>query len=88
VHESPAALDGLGEAARALLDAEGALSAHERGYAVARAAGDDRAAARLAIGLVLDCAVFRGPAEASGWLERAASLLEGSPPCEERGMLT
>jgi DNA-binding CsgD family transcriptional regulator/tetratricopeptide (TPR) repeat protein len=88
LHESPAALDGLGDAARALLDAEGALSAHERGYAVARAAGDDRAAARLAIALVLDCTVFRGPAEASGWLERAASLLEGSPPCEERGMLT
>ena len=55
---------------------------------MARAAGEDRVAARLAIALVLDCTVFRGAAEASGWLERAASLLEGSPPCEERGMLT
>ena len=37
-------------------------------------------AARLAIQLCHDAYAFRGPAEASGWVERAALLVEGQPP--------
>jgi tetratricopeptide (TPR) repeat protein len=37
--------------------------------------------------LVTDCLLFRGPAEAQGWLERAARVLKGVPMGEERGRL-
>src|SRR6185437_12109725 len=36
---------------------------------------------------VIDCLNFRGPAEASGWLERATRLVEGLPLGELHGML-
>ncbi len=85
--DSTEALLGLGVAARAQFDGPAALAAHERGYRLARTEGDRRAAARLALELALDCLNFRGPAEASGWLERAARLLEGLPAGFEQGML-
>jgi len=85
--ESPEALLGLGVAARAQFDGVAALAAHERGYGLARRAGDVRGAARFALELALGCLNFRGPAEAGGWLERAARLLEGQPPGLEQGML-
>jgi ATP/maltotriose-dependent transcriptional regulator MalT len=75
--ESPDAYEGLGAAARYLLDADGAIDAHERGYRLARDAGDAASAARLAIQLAYDAYAFHGIAEASGWLERAAMLIEG-----------
>jgi uncharacterized membrane-anchored protein len=62
--ETPEALDGLGVAARSLLDEEAAFDAHERGYRLARRAGNHLLAARLAIELVIDALTFRGPAEA------------------------
>ena len=78
--ETPEAFEGAGLAARYELDAKAAIEAHERGYRLARSRGDAAAAARLAIQLCLDAYAFRGPAEASGWVERAALLVEGEPP--------
>ncbi|MGH2745313.1 MAG: LuxR C-terminal-related transcriptional regulator [Thermoleophilaceae bacterium] len=78
--ETPEALEGAGLAARYELDAEAAIEAHERGYRLARSRGDAATAARLAIQLCHDAYAFRGPAEASGWVERAALLVEGEPP--------
>lgn len=80
VAESPEAYEGLGIAARYELDAETAVDAHERGYRLARTSGDTAAAARLAIQLAYDAYAFRGLAEASGWVERAAMLIDGEPP--------
>jgi DNA-binding CsgD family transcriptional regulator len=77
---TPEALEGLGTAARYALDADAALAAHERGYRIARERGDADAAARLAIQLGYDAYAFRGVAEAEGWVERAAMLIEGRPP--------
>jgi LuxR family maltose regulon positive regulatory protein len=78
--ETPDAYEGLGIAARYELDAEAAIDAHERGYRLARTRGDAGAAAQLAIQLGYDAYTFRGPAEASGWIERAAMLVDGEPP--------
>jgi hypothetical protein len=77
--ETPEAFEGAGLAARYELDAEAAIEAHERGYRLARSRGDAATAARLAIQLCHDAYAFRGPAEASGWVERAALLVEGEP---------
>lgn len=78
--ETPEAYEGAGLAARYELDAQAAIEAHERGYLLARSLGDAATAARLAIQLGHDAYAFRGPAEASGWVERAALLVEGEPP--------
>jgi LuxR family maltose regulon positive regulatory protein len=78
--ETPDAYEGLGIAARYELDAEAAIDAHEHGYRLARTHGDADTAARLAIQLSYDAYAFRGPAEASGWVERAAMLIDGQPP--------
>jgi hypothetical protein len=78
--ETPEAFEGAGLAARYELDATAAIEAHERGYRLARSRGDAASAARLAIQLCYDAYAFRGPAEASGWVERAALLVEGQPP--------
>jgi hypothetical protein len=78
--ETPEAFEGAGLAARYELDAQAAIEAHERGYRLARSRGDAATAARLAIQLCHDAYAFRGPAEASGWVERAALLVEGEPP--------
>ncbi len=86
--ETPDALLGLGMAAAAQLDGATALDTHERGYRLARELGDDRRASRLALELAVDCLSFRGPAEASGWLERASHLLEDLSLGMEHGMLT
>lgn len=78
--ETPEAYEGLGTAARYELDGGAAIAAHECGYRLARAHEDAAGAALLAIQLSLDAYAFRGPAEASGWVERAALLVEGEPP--------
>src|SRR3954469_1321225 len=80
LEETPEAFEGAGLAARYQLDARAAMEAHERGYRLARSRGDAATAARLAIQLCHDAYAFRGPAEASGWVERAALLIEGEPP--------
>jgi LuxR family transcriptional regulator, maltose regulon positive regulatory protein len=79
-NETPQAYEGLGIAARYELDAEAAIDAHQRGYRLARAQDDAAMAALLAIQLGYDAYAFRGPAEASGWVERAGQLVEGEPP--------
>lgn len=78
--ENPEAYEGLGVAARYELDAEAAIGAHERGYGLARSRRDVAAAAQLAIQLAYDAYAFRGTGEASGWVERAAMLVDGEPP--------
>jgi DNA-binding CsgD family transcriptional regulator len=80
VDESVEAYEGLGVAARYALDPTAAFEAHERGYHLARARRDDATAARLAVQLGYDAYAFRGLAEAQGWVERAALLVEGRPP--------
>jgi DNA-binding NarL/FixJ family response regulator len=85
--ETPDAYEGLGIAARYELDAEAALEAHELGYRLARESSDADAAARLAIQLGYDAYAFRGPAEASGWVERAAMLVDGRPPSESAALV-
>jgi len=77
--ESPEAYEGLGIAARYELDGMAAQEAHEQGYRLARTAGDPDLAARLAVQLSFDAFAFRGIAEANGWIERAAQLVEGRP---------
>src|SRR4029079_5228866 len=84
---TPDVLAGLGTAARGQFDGDAALDAHERGYRLALEQGEHARAARSALELVSDCVTSRGPAEASGWLERAARLLEGMPLGELHGML-
>jgi LuxR family transcriptional regulator, maltose regulon positive regulatory protein len=86
--DSPEALIGAGVAARYQFDAAGALGAHESAFRLARERGDARLAGGAALELVFDCGLFRGPAEMGGWLERAARLLDGTPPGYERGVLT
>lgn len=80
VEATPEAYEGLGIAARYQLDAAAAVDAHERGYALARSRDDAAMAAQLAIQLGYDAYAFHGPAEASGWVERAAMLVAGEPP--------
>jgi tetratricopeptide (TPR) repeat protein len=80
LEETPGAYEGLGIAARYQLDADAALAAHEAGYRLARSRGDEEAAALLAVQLSYDAYAFRGPAEALGWVERAAMLVDGKPP--------
>ncbi len=77
---TPAAYEGLGVAARYALDADVAFAAHEEGFRLARAAGEPDTAARLAVQLAYDAYAFRGVAEAVGWGERAAMLVEGRAP--------
>src|SRR5436309_357673 len=69
----PAALDGLGRSLWWLSDVEGAIDAWERAYAEHRRAGDDDAAARMALLLSREYREARGNAAAAdGWLRRAA----------------
>lgn len=86
MEESPAAYEGLGVAARYLLDVEAAVAAHERGYRLARGRGDTTAAAKLAAQLAIDAYGFGRIAEANGWTERALMLTEETGPSEGRAL--
>jgi DNA-binding NarL/FixJ family response regulator len=86
VEESPAAYEGLGVAARFLLDGDGAVAAHERGYRLAREHGETAEAARLAVQLALDAYGFGRVAEANGWTERALLLTEETGATESRAL--
>jgi LuxR family maltose regulon positive regulatory protein len=85
--ETPDALEGLGWALFWLDRTEEALDLRERAFRLYREQGDQRAAARMAYGLAVDCIDLRGEAPASGWLERARRLLEGTEPGPEHGWL-
>lgn len=84
VEESPAAYEGLGVALRYLWDIDAARAAHERGYRLARSAGDADAAAKLAGQLAVDAATLGRTSEANGWAERALMITELSGPTEGR----
>jgi len=75
----PEAFEGLGIATRYALDEAAAFTAHEVGYRIALERGDPETAARLAVQLSYDAYAFRGPAEAMGWVDHAAMLVEGRP---------
>lgn len=87
--ETPEAYEGLGWAAWWLEDAETTFHAKERAYGLYRERGDRAPAARVAVWLAIDTLTFRGePAVATGWLQRAARLLEGLAACREHALLT
>lgn len=86
--ESAEALEGLGWAGQ-MLDQEGiAFAAREQAYRLYLERGDRAAAARIAGWLAADSLLFRGePAVASGWLQRAHSLVDGLEPGPDHGWL-
>jgi DNA-binding CsgD family transcriptional regulator len=76
--ESPEALEGLGLAGWWLDRADLVFDARERAYRLYRDRDDRAGAARVAVWLAWDTWAFRGEhAVASGWLQRARTLLEG-----------
>ena len=76
--ESAEGLEGLGTAASWLCDPDTAFPARERAHGLFCERSDARSAARVAVSLAVDFANVRGDmAMASGWLQRAAGLLEG-----------
>ena len=86
--ESPEALEGLGLAGWWLDLADVIFDARERAYRLYRDRGDRRGAARLAVWIAWDTWAFRGEhAVASGWLQRARTLLEGAGDVPERAWL-
>ena len=88
MRESAEAWEGLGLALWWLNDLDGAFDARERAYSLYRARGDRRPAARMAIWLAWDYLGVRGQmAVASGWLQRAHSLLDDLELCAEQGWL-
>jgi DNA-binding NarL/FixJ family response regulator len=68
-------------------DYAGALALREQAYAVLRAGGDTRSAARLAAYQIAfdHLALFGNAAVAHGWLGRGIRLAEQSGPCVEAG---
>jgi LuxR family maltose regulon positive regulatory protein len=89
VEETPAALEGLGLALRWIEDFPRCFETNERAFLLFRQAGDVNGAARIATRLGRDNLIVRADtAVASGWLSRAAALLEGQDDdSAERGWL-
>ncbi len=84
--EDADAWEGLGWAAWWLADEELTFEARTRAFRLFRGAGEAAAAARLAAWIAADFREFRGEeATARGWIQRAASLLEGLPEVPEHG---
>jgi len=85
---SPIAWEGLAIAALCLDDAVGSRSANERAYREYLERHDFRGAARVAIQLAVYHDAYRGEsAIASGWFERARSLLDTVPAAAEHAWL-
>jgi DNA-binding CsgD family transcriptional regulator len=85
---SPQAWEGLAIAALCLDDGAGSRTANERAYREYLDRRDYLGAARVAIELAVYHEAYRGePAIASGWFERARSLLDTVPPAAEHGWL-
>jgi LuxR family maltose regulon positive regulatory protein len=75
-HETPEALEDIALAGWWLDDPRLVFDSRERAYSLYRAKGDPLGAARVAVWLTWDYLAFRGDfAVASGWLERARSIL-------------
>jgi ATP/maltotriose-dependent transcriptional regulator MalT len=80
------AWEGLSRAAWWQGDQAATFAARERAYRAYRRDGDPHGAARMAMWIASDHFDFRGDdAVASAWLQRAASLVDGHPPCAEQG---
>jgi ATP/maltotriose-dependent transcriptional regulator MalT len=86
--ETPEALEGLGQAAWWLDDAEVTFKAREQAYRLYADRGDRCGAARVATAIAWDYETFRGElAVANGWLRRARRQLGGLDPTLELGWL-
>ncbi|HZQ16237.1 MAG TPA: LuxR C-terminal-related transcriptional regulator [Gaiellaceae bacterium] len=86
--ETPEALEGLGAAGQMLNDDALTFEARERAFRLYLERGDRGSAGRLAAWLAADCLLFRGePAVASGWLQRAHSLIDDLEPGIDHGWL-
>jgi hypothetical protein len=86
--ESDRALEILATAAWWLDDVDCSLEAREKLFSLRRADGDRAAAATVAIQLAWDSTIGRRDAAiASGWAERARSLLDGLPPSADDAWL-
>lgn len=84
--ETSEALEGLGIVARWLLAVETALASQERAFALYRARDDTRGAARCALELGFISHNLSGDtAVATGWVERAARILDGAEDSTESG---
>ncbi len=83
----PEDLERLAEAARWSRHFDEMLDAFERAAAGYERTRDRRSAARVAVKLTLEHHARRGDALAAGWFARAQRLLEGEPPCRERGLV-
>jgi ATP/maltotriose-dependent transcriptional regulator MalT len=85
---SAEAWEALSRAAWWQGDQEATFTARERAYRAYRRKGDPHGAARMAMWVASDHLDFRGDdAVASAWLRRAASLVDGHPPCAEQGYI-
>ena len=84
---SAADLEGLGEAALWAGAAEASIAARQRAHTAYTRAGDGRAAARVALSLVMNNALRLRGAVAAGWFRKAERLLDGEPECPEHGLL-
>jgi len=86
--QSGEAWEGVGVAAWWLEKYVAAMEARENAYRLYSERGEKLAAARMANWLALDSMDYRNElAVASGWLGRAARLLEGAGPHHETGFL-
>jgi LuxR family transcriptional regulator, maltose regulon positive regulatory protein len=82
------AWESLGNACMWLQDADSAIDARKRAYALYRERGDDASSARVCLDLVWDYLEVRGePAVANGWFHRARRLLAELPPGPEHALL-
>ncbi|HXH22659.1 MAG TPA: LuxR C-terminal-related transcriptional regulator [Dehalococcoidia bacterium] len=88
VEESPEALEGYALACYWLDHVTELFDTRERAFHAYRARGDRRSAARVATAIAVDFGDIRGElAVASGWFQRAASLLADIELCDEHGWL-
>src|SRR5258708_4384994 len=79
--ESPEAYEGVAAASWWLEQYAAAIEAREHAYRLYHERGERQAAARVAVWLALDSLDYRNElAVASGWLGRAARLVEGLGP--------
>jgi len=86
--ESAEALDGLSQATHFLREYDRATELKERAFAAYRQEGEPVKAADTARWLAFLHGTYEGNyAAASGWMERAKSMLEGVPECAGHGWL-
>jgi DNA-binding NarL/FixJ family response regulator len=84
--ETPEALEGMGWVGHMLNEDRLTFDARERAYRLYLERGDKSSAGRIAAWLAADFLLFRGePAVASGWLQRAHSLIDGLEPGVDHG---